>query len=88
MKDFCTKTAFSFNGIIRKQKGGVAMGSSLSPVIANIIMTELEKVIVEPLITPGNIKFYTRHVDDTLLLAKEEDIMFVFDKFNLFHKNL
>ena len=88
MKDFCTKTAFSFNGIIRKQKGGVAMGSSLGPVIANIIMTELEKVIVEPLITPGNIEFYTRHVDDTLLLAKEEDIMFVFDKFNLFHKNL
>ena len=88
MKDFCTKTAFSFNGIIRKQKGGVAMGSSLSPVIVNIIMTELEKVIVEPLITSGNIKFYTRHVDDTLLLAKEEDIMFVFDKFNLFHKNL
>ena len=88
MKDFCTKTAFSFNGIIRKQKGGVAMGSSLSPVIANIIMTELEKVIVEPLITSGNIKFYTRHVDDTLLLAKEEDIMFVFDKFSLFHKNL
>ena len=88
MKDFCTKTAFSFNGIIRKQKGGVAMGSSLGPVIANIIMTELEKVIVEPLITSGNIKFYTRHVDVTLLLAKEEDIMFVFDKFSLFHKNL
>ena len=88
MKDFCTKTAFSFNGIIRKQKGGVAMGSSLGPVITNIIMTELEKVIVEPLITSGNIKFYTRHVDDTLLLAKEEDIMFVFDKFSLFHKNL
>ena len=88
MKDFCTKTAFSFNGIIRKQKDGVTMASSLGPFIANIIMTEFEKVIVEPLITSGNVKFYTRHVDDTLLLAKEKDIMFVFDKFNLFHKNL
>ena len=29
-----------------------------------------------------------RYVDDTLLLAKEEHIMFIFDKFNSFHKNL
>ena len=34
IKDCCTKTAFSFNGIIRKQKGGVSMGSSLGSVLA------------------------------------------------------
>ena len=51
-------------------------------------MTELERVIVEPLITSGKIKFYIRYVDDTLLLAKEEDITFIFDKFNSFNKNL
>ena len=51
-------------------------------------MTELERVIVEPLITSGKIKFYIRYVDDTLLLPKEEDIMFIFDKFNSFNKNL
>ena len=38
IKDSCTKTAFSFNGIIPKQKDGVSMGSSLGPVLANIIM--------------------------------------------------
>ena len=43
VKDCCTKTAFSFNGIIRKQKERVSMGSSLSPVVANIIWTELFK---------------------------------------------
>ena len=32
-------------------------------------------------------KFYIRYVDDTLLLAKEEDIVFIFDKFNSFYKN-
>ena len=51
-------------------------------------MTELERVIVEPLITSGKIKFYIRYVDDTLLLPQEEDIMFIFDKFNSFNKNL
>ena len=51
-------------------------------------MMELERVIVEPLITSGKIKLYIGYVDDTLLLAKEEDIMFVFDKFDLFHENL
>ena len=86
IKDCCRKSAFSFNGIIRKQKDGVSMSSSLGPVLANII-TELERVIVEPLITSDKIKFYIRYVDDTLFLAKEED-MFILDKLYSFHKNL
>ena len=51
-------------------------------------MAELEIVIVEPLITSGEIKFYIRYVDDTFLLAKEEDTMFIFGKLNPFHENL
>ena len=58
------------------------MGSSLGSVLANIIVAELGRVIVEPLITSGKVKFYIRYADDTLLLAKEEDIKFIFDKFN------
>ena len=88
IKACCTKTAFSFNGIILKQKDRVSMGSSLGPVLANIIMTELKRVIVEPFITSGKIKFCMRYVHDTLLLAKEDDIMFIFDEFNSFHENL
>ena len=64
------------------------MGSSLGPVLANIIMTELDRVIVEPLLKSAKIKFYIRYTDDTLLLAKEEDIKFIFEKVNSFHKNL
>ena len=64
------------------------MGSSLGPVLANIIMTELELKIVNLLIDSGKIKFYTRFVDDTLLLAKEEDIDYIFNKFNSFHPSL
>ena len=65
------------------------MGLSLGPVLVNIIMTELERIIIEPLITSGKIKFCIGCVDDILLLAKEEeDIMLIFDNFNLFNENL
>ena len=50
------------------------MGSSLGPVLANIIMTELEDKVIKPLITNGTIKFYTRFVDDTLLVIKPENV--------------
>ena len=49
------------------------MGSSLGTVFANIIMTDLERVIAEPLITSGEIRLYIWYVNDNLLLAKEED---------------
>ena len=40
----------------------VSMGSSPGPVLANIVMTESERVIIEPLITYGKTKFYIRYV--------------------------
>ena len=46
----CTKIAFSFNNRIYKQTGGVSMKSPLGPVLANIINTELEKIIVKDLV--------------------------------------
>ena len=73
-KDCCTKTVFSFNNNIYKQKDGVSLGSSLGPILANIIMTELEKIIVKPMIESQLLKYHTRCVDDTLLLAKEDDM--------------
>ena len=44
------------------------MGSSLGPVLANIIVTELEDVIIKPLIADGTVKFCYRFVDDTLIM--------------------
>ena len=63
------------------------MGSSLAPVLANIILTEFEKAIVDDLIKTGIIAFYRRYVDDTLVLIKPKDIPFVLNKFNSFDKN-
>ena len=43
----CTKNVpFSFNNEIYIQTDGVAMGSPLGPVIANILMVELETTLV------------------------------------------
>ena len=86
--DCCTKTTFSFNDKLYDQIDGVCMGSSHGPVLANIIMTELEKLVLPKLIDDDIIKFYIRYVDDTLVLIKEDQIENVLEKFNQFDKNL
>ena len=50
-----------------KQIDGVSMRSSLGPTLANVIMTELEKYLLDKRINDGIIKFYIRYVDDTLV---------------------
>ena len=57
--------ALSFNNKLYEKIYGVSMGGSLGPVVANIIMTECEKVIVDKLMKKKVIMFCTRYVDDT-----------------------
>ena len=64
------------------------MGSPLGPVLANIIMTELEDVIIKPLIADDTIKFYSRFVDDTFLVMKPENVSQVYKALNNIDKNL
>ena len=86
--DTCQKTTLSFNNKLYEQIDGVSMGGSLGPVLANIIMTECEKVIVDKLMQERVIMFYTRYVDDTLLIIRKKDINYVLNQFNNFDKNL
>ena len=86
IKDSCTKTAFSFDSKIYKQIHGVSMGSSLVPVLANVLIMEFERLVVDKLIKDGLIKFYIRYVDDILVLAKVEDIDNIMKQFNLLDK--
>ena len=86
--DCCTKTTFSFNDVLYDQIDGVCMGSALGPVLANIIMTELEKLVLPKLFEDGVIKFYARYVDDTIVLIKEDEVENVLQKFNRFDRNL
>ena len=64
------------------------MGSPSGPTLADILMTAFEEEIVKPLISSNIIKFYSRYVDDTLVLIKPSDIEFVLDKFNSFHPQI
>ena len=75
--DTCQKMALSFNKKLYEQVDGVSMGGSLGPVLANIIMTECEKVIVDKLMKEKVVMFYTRYVGDTLLIIKKRDINYV-----------
>ena len=74
IKDSCTKTAFSFNGKIYKWIDGVSMGSSIWPVLANVIMMEFGRLVLDKLIKDSSIKFYIRYVNYMLVLANVEDI--------------
>ena len=64
------------------------MGSPLGPLLANVFMAELEKDIIQQLIDKNFIKFYIRYVDDTLLLAKDEDVDPIFKELNSYNKNI
>ena len=63
------------------------MGSLLAPVLANIIITELESTIVKKLLDTIKIKFYCCYVNDTLPSIKPEEIQLVQNLFNSFDKN-
>jgi hypothetical protein len=86
--DCCNKTTFSFNEQIYVQKDDVSMGSSLGPVLANIILTKFERLIVSELVADCTIKFYKRYVHDILVLIKPFNISAVLAKFNSFDPNL
>ena len=64
------------------------MGSPLGPVLANIIMTEVESTIVKELVDKPLVKPYLRYVDDTLLLVKDKDINHIRKRLNSFDKNI
>ena len=66
---FCTKNVpFTFNNDIHQQRD-VAMEAPLGPVLAEIIMVELENSIVPKL--NCNLHFWKRYVDNTLTIVKE-----------------
>ena len=86
--DACTKTLFIFNNKIYEQKDGVSMGSPLGSVLANIIMTELEEKVIKKFVDNGTIKFYSRYVDDTLLVIKTKNTDGIDQALNKFDKKL
>ncbi|XP_071944743.1 uncharacterized protein [Antedon mediterranea] len=66
------KTYFSFNGNIYRQIQGIAMGSPISPILANLYLEWLEHQAINT--APTNIKpvYWKRYVDDVLAIIPIE----------------
>lgn len=62
---------FIYNGNTYKQKDGLAMGSPLSPLCADIFMNDLESRMLETAYKE-NIVYWYRYVDDVICLWKGE----------------
>ena len=83
----CTKNVhFTFNNEINIQVDGVAMGSPLGPVLANIFMVELETSVISKL--RNKVKLWKRFVDDIYCLARSEYRKNMLLALNSFHKNI
>lgn len=82
-----TEVEFSFDGIMYRQVDGVAMGSPLGPVLANIFVGQCESLADQlecewPLL-------YNRFVDDTFaIFAKDEQVETFFNVLNNLHPAL
>ena len=65
--DFClNNTYFTFQGVFYQQTKGAAMGSPVSPIVANIFMEAFESRALSTAIHQP--KLWRRYVDDTCVI--------------------
>lgn len=65
-------TFFTTQNKIYKQVSGIPMGSSLSPVIADLVMETIEMKAIETYHT--QVKFWRRYVDDVFAILKTREV--------------
>ncbi|CAH1267006.1 Hypp3654 [Branchiostoma lanceolatum] len=79
-------TYFQYNGAIYEQTYGMAMGSPLSPVLANLFMEEFERKALDT--APHRPKFWGRYVDDTGVVNQREHEQELFEHINKQHDSI
>ena len=85
--EMCTKDMhFTFDGKIYRQVDGVAMGSPLGPVIANVFMVELERRLMPSM--GDNVALWFRYVDDTFTFIKKGETESIVQILNSFHDSI
>ena len=76
---------FRYKKFYFKQTHGLPMGNKLSGLLADIFMDKLENSLIDRLLIP----FYSRYVDDCLLIVKDRDqASNIHDNFNAAHSTL
>jgi len=81
-----SSTSFKFNGKYYEQIYGSPMGSPLSPILADIVMEDLEVNCLQKM--EFKIHTYYRYVDDIFLIIPESKIENVLKTFNEYHPRL
>ena len=85
--EFCLKsTSFVFQGQYYQQMEGAALGSPLSPIVANIFMENFEKEALDTAPHPPSL--WKRSVDDTFVIQEEQYKMSFFHHINSLDNNI
>jgi len=66
-----TTTYFKFDGQLYQQKFGTAMGSPVSPIVANLYMEDLEQRAIATAPEPMKPRFWKRYVDDVIAIIRK-----------------
>ena len=85
--EFCLKnTFFQYKGRYYEQTEGAAMGSPISPIVANLFMEDLE---VQAIMTsPSPPVLWKRYVDDTFTIIHKQDKDAFLEHLNNIHPNI
>jgi len=86
VKFVLNSTFFTFNNVCYKQIFSTPMGFSLSPVIADPVLQDLEISAIKNL--PFYLLFYYRYVDDIVLTAPSNSLDLLLQSFNAQHSRL
>ncbi|XP_030751385.1 uncharacterized protein LOC115878915 [Sitophilus oryzae] len=79
-------TYFTYDNKIYQQIDGCAMGASISSVVAQIVMEDLEESVLEKL--DIRIPFFFRYVDNCLTAIPTDYMDRILDKFNEYNSNI
>ena len=75
-------TYFIFRGTIYKQTFGAAMGSPVSPIVANLYMEHLEQRALDTAPTEYKPRLWKRYVDDILEIVNKDSVSLLTDHLN------
>ena len=89
LKQLFLKTLQKFTKVrtpvgIYQQLSGLCMGSALSPLLANILVNDLEQKIVKKFIDTGKVLHYSRFVDDSLIIIRKNALRQFLKQINSF----
>ena len=84
LQTLCAKKVyFTYDNIADQQNDRVTMGSPPGPLLSAIFMVKLENSLI-----PTLNESMTLCVDDTIMLVKSDNIVYVLDQLSNFHERL